>query len=127
MLRLTYALGAVLTVLGVVAYAATAAASLTALIPSAVGVLLLACAAIAAYRPAVHRHAVHAALAVALLGALGSVRNVVRLGDLIAGSAANPPAVLVSTIMFVLLVGYLVVGVRSLLTARRGRSSSRGT
>ena len=122
MLRLTYAIGAVLTVLGVVAYVATAAASLTALIPSAVGVLLLACATIAARRPAVHRHAVHVALAIALVGALGSLRNVAGLGDLFAGTATNPPAVLVSTIMFVLLVGYLIAGVRSFVAARRIRS-----
>jgi hypothetical protein len=122
MIRLTAVIGVILVVLGVVGYAATAAASLTALIPAVVGVLLLVCAAIARRGPAANRHAMHAALAIALLSALGSLRNVARLGDLFAGTAANPAAVLVSTIMFVLLVGYLVVGVRSFVAARRVRS-----
>lgn len=124
MLRLTLVIGAVLTVLGVVAYAATGAASLTALIPSVVGVLLLACWLVASRRPAAHRHAIHAALAVALLAALGSLMNVARIGDLFAGTAENPGAVLTSTIMFLLLVGYVVVGVRSFIAARRSRTQA---
>lgn len=120
MTRLTFALGAILTLLGVIAYLATAAASLTALIPSVVGVLLLACAALAR-RPQWHRHALHAALAVALLAALGSVMNVLRLGEVFAGTAERPAAVVVSTIMFVLLLGYLAAGMRSFLAARRTR------
>lgn len=119
MTRLTVVLGAVLVALGVVAYAATAAASVTALIPSVVGVLLLGCAALAR-RPGSQRQGLWAALAVALLGALGTLMNVARIGDVIAGTAERPAAVVVSTIMFVLLVGYLVAGARSLVAARRG-------
>ena len=121
MTRLTVVIGSVLVVLGVVAYAVTAAASVTALIPSFVGVLLLLCAA-AARRPGWHRHGVHAALAVALLGALGTLMNVAQIGAVLAGTAARPAAVIVSTLMFVLLVGYIVVGVRSFVAARRART-----
>jgi hypothetical protein len=122
MTRLTVVIGGLLVVLGVVGYLATGATSLTALIPSLVGVLLLACAAIAVRRPASSRHAVHAALAIALVAAIGSLRNVAQLGDLLAGSAANPGAVVVSTIMFVHLVGYVGAGVRSFVAARRSSS-----
>jgi hypothetical protein len=118
MTRLTVVIGSVLVVLGVVGYAATAAASVTALIPSLVGVLLLLCAA-AAGRPGWHRHGIHAALVVALLGALGTLMNVVRIGEVFAGTAERPAAVIESTVMFVLLVGYLVMGVRSFVAARR--------
>lgn len=123
MTRLTVVIGSVLVVLGVVAYAATAAASVTALIPSFVGVLLLLCAA-AARKPAWHRHGIHAALVVALLGALGSLMNVARIGEVFAGTAERPAAVIVSTLMFVLLVGYIVMGVRSFVAARRARSTN---
>jgi hypothetical protein len=123
MTRLTVVIGSVLVVVGVVAYAATAAASVTALIPSLVGVLLLACAA-AARKPAWHRPALLAALVVALLGALGALPNVARIGDAVAGTAERPAAVIVSTIMVVLLVGYLVIGVRSLVVARRAGTTS---
>ena len=61
MIRLTVVIGGILAILGVVGYIATAATSLTALIPSAVGVLLLVCATVAARRPANHRHAMHTA------------------------------------------------------------------
>jgi hypothetical protein len=122
MTRLTVVIGSVLVVLGVVAYAVTAAASVTALIPSLVGVLLLLCAA-AARNPAWHRPSIIAALVVALLGALGSLMNVARIGELFAGSAERPVAVIESTLMFVLLVGYLVMGIRSFV-AGRARSGS---
>jgi hypothetical protein len=118
MTRLTVVIGSVLVVLGVVGYAATAAASVTALIPSLVGVLMLLCAA-AARKPGWHRHGIHAALVVALLGALGTLMNVVRIGEVFAGTAERPAAVIESTVMFVLLVGYLVMGVRSFVAARR--------
>jgi hypothetical protein len=120
MIRLTTVTGAVLVVLGVVGYVATAAASPTALIPSAVGVLLLVCAAIARSRPAIGNHA---ALVVALLGALGSLMNVARIGEVFAGTAERPTAVVVSTVMFVVLVAYLVAGVRSFVAVRRARAA----
>lgn len=123
MTRLTVVIGAALVVLGVVAYAVTAAASVTALIPSLVGVLLLLCA-VAARKPAWHRHGIHAALVVALFGALGTVMNVVRIGEVFAGTAERPAAVIESTLMFVLLVGYLVMGVRSFVAARRAGTTN---
>ena len=61
----------------------------------------------------------HTALVIALIAALASLRNVARLGDLLAGTAMNPAAVLLSTIMFVLLAGYIAAGVRSFVAARR--------
>lgn len=118
MLKLTHTIGGILAVLGVVAYVATGAVSITALIPTFVGVLLLVCAVVAG-RPSRHRHAMHAALVVALLGAAGSLMNVVKLGDLLAGTAERPAAVVESTIMFVLLVFFIIMGVRSFIAARR--------
>jgi hypothetical protein len=120
--RLTLVLGGILVLLGILAYVLTAAASITALIPAFVGVLLVACGLVAERRPAARRHAMHAALAIALLGALGSLMQVVKLGDVFAGTAERPAAVIVSTVMFLLLVYYLVMGVRSFRVARRARA-----
>lgn len=122
MLRLTLVIGGILTALGILGYAATGAASLTALIPSAFGVALLACAAVAARRPGAHAVALHIAMVIALLGILGAARNVARVGELVAGTAANPWAVALSTVMAVLLAGYLAAGVRSFVAARRART-----
>lgn len=118
MTKLTFGIGATLTVLGIVAYLVTGATSITALIPAFVGVLLLVCAAIAR-KPALRRHSIHAALVIAVLGAAGSLMNVVKLGDLFAGTAQRPSAIIVSTVMFVLLVLYIAMGVRSFVVARR--------
>lgn len=119
MLRLTFVIGAILTVLGVVAYIATGAASITALIPSFVGILLLVCGAIGFRGGNARKHAVHAALVVALVGALGSLMQVVQLGEVFVGTAERPVAVIVSTVMFLLLVAYVVLGVRSFVAVRR--------
>lgn len=65
-----------------------------------------------------------AALAIALLGALGSLTQVAKLGRVFAGTAERPAAVIVSTVMFQLLLYYLVMGVRSFRTARRAPSAA---
>ncbi|MFT4218643.1 MAG: hypothetical protein QM619_15860 [Micropruina sp.] len=120
--KLTMAIGGLLALTGVVTYLATGAASLTALIPSAVGVLLLI-AGWLARNPRLHRHAIHGALAVALLGVLGSLMNVVKIGQVFNGTAERPAAILESVVMFVALVIYLAVGVRSFIKARRARTA----
>lgn len=121
MVILTIAVGLVLSVAGVVAYVATDAASMTALIPTFVGLLLLV-AGLIARQDSLRRHAIHGALAIALLGALGSLMNVVRIGEVLDGTAERPGAVIVSTIMFVTLAIYIGLGVRSFIAARRNRS-----
>jgi hypothetical protein len=119
--RLTTVLGVLLVATGVVAYVTTAT-SVTALIPAFVGGLVLICAAVAS-RPKYHRLGTHAALVVALVGALGSLMNVVRVGQLFAGTAERPAAIVASLILFVLCVGYLALGIRSFVLARRTRSA----
>lgn len=114
--RTTLVLGVVLVLLGVVSWAAAGFDSPTALIPSALGLVLVVCGAVARTRPKI---GVHAALVVALLGVLGSLRNVLGLPELVRGESELPLAVISGTVMFVLLVGYLVLGVRSFRAARR--------
>lgn len=118
MTKSTLIIGGILAAVGVIAYVATGAASITALIPTFVGVLLLAAAAVAR-RPALERPGMYAALVIAVLGAAGSLMNVAKLGDLFSGTAERPSAIIVSTIMFVLLVYYIVVGVRQIVATRR--------
>lgn len=121
MTRTTLLLGGVLVALGVIGYLASGLASWTALIPAILGAVVVACGLVARRRPML---GVHAALVVALLGALGTLRNVLGLPDVIAGTAERPLAVVVSTVTFVLLVGYLVLGVRSFVAARRARRTA---
>lgn len=119
----TFTIGGLVAVTGIVAYVATGAASLTALIPTALGVLLLVCAVIAR-SPKAHKHAIHAALIIALIGLAGTLMNVVKIGDLLAGTAERPAAIIASIITFVLLAVYLVLGIRSFIGARRARQAA---
>ena len=118
--RTTIGLGAVLIVVGVIAYIATAFASVTALIPAFLGAVLLICGLIALRAP---RGGLIAALVIAVLGILGTAMNVMQLGDLIAGEAERPAAVVTSTLTFVLLIAYVAVGIKSLVTEARLRSA----
>lgn len=116
--RNTIILGAALIALGVVAYLASGLASWTALIPAILGAILLVCGLIALKSP---RVGVHIALVIALLGVAGTFMNVLQLGELFAGNAERPLAVIASSITFVLLIVYIVLGVRSFIAARRWR------
>jgi hypothetical protein len=119
---LTIALGVALIIVGLAGYVLTGAVSLTALIPAAFG-LLIAVAGLIARDPRMRKHAMHAAVLIALIGFLGSVRGVLQLGALFDGTAARPAAVVSQTIMAVLTLGYIVMAVRSFVQARASRTS----
>lgn len=120
MTRTTLGVGVLLVLLGVGTYVGTGFDSWTALIPALAGLLLLACWGLAR-TPGRHGLGLHLAMVVALLGALGTLMNVVQLPDAISGDAERPAAVWESVVMFVVLVAYLVLGVRSFVAARRDR------
>lgn len=122
--RLTLILGAILVVLGVISYIATAFASWTALIPAILGVVLFALGLLALKR---QKLGIHIALVVALVGAAGTLMNVLQLGSVFAGTAERPAAVIVSTITFLLLLIYIGLGVRSFVAARRWRREQGAT
>jgi O-antigen/teichoic acid export membrane protein len=117
---ITLALGAVLIVLGVGSYVLTGAASPTALIPAAFGVLFVL-AGVLARDDRRRMHAMHAAVLIALLGFLGSARGLLGLGKLLDGTAVRPAAIVAQTIMALLTLGYIVIAVRSFIQARKAR------
>lgn len=118
--RLTFAAGGVLVVVGIIGYLGTGLASATALIPSIIGVLLLISGWIAQKNLMA---GIHIALVLALIGALGMFMPLQSLGDLFAGDAERPAAVIAALVSLVVLVIYLVLGVRSFLAARRWKNS----
>lgn len=114
--KVTIGVGALLVLVGLIAYIATAAASWTALIPAILGALILIGGLIGLKSPKI---GVHLALVLAILGVAGTFMNVMDLGALFAGEAERPAAVIASTVTFVVLIVYVVVGVRSFIRARR--------
>ncbi|SDI77984.1 hypothetical protein SAMN04488693_1237 [Arthrobacter subterraneus] len=121
MARITIGLGVVLIALGVTAYIIAAFASWTALIPAVLGGVILISGFIGLKNQKI---GIHIALVVAVLGVLGTTMNVLQLGALFAGEADRPAAVITSTITFVLLIIYVVLGIRSFIAARRRKSAA---
>jgi len=121
MTQMTGIVGVLLIVVGVGGYVITDAVSPTALIPAAIGVLLVALAAWGR-QPSARKHAMHGALLVAILGVAGSARGLMQLPALLAGGeVARPAAVYSQSITALALLLLVVMGVRSFVEARRSR------
>ena len=116
----TIAFGLVLLVLGLASYLLTGMVSVTALIPSAFGVMLALCGVIAR-DDRKRKHAMHGAVLIALLGFGGTVPGLMKIGSVLAGTSERPAAVIAQTIMAVLMLIYLAMAIRSLIAARAAR------
>ena len=115
MLSLTRAIGFLLILLGVIGYVATGFASITALIPAMVGAVFLILALVARSAEA-RKHAMHAAVAIALLGVLGTLPRIVPA---VGAGDIQRPAVIAQIVMTLLLLIYVLFGVKSFIDARR--------
>jgi len=121
---LSLVIGVVLLAVGLGGFIGTGAHAPTALIPAALGVLLIASGLVARNARA-RRHAMHAAVLVALVGALGCLPGVFRLPAFLSGQPlARPAAVVSQCITFVLCAAFVVSAVRSFIQARRSRAAT---
>jgi hypothetical protein len=119
----TIIVGIALIIVGLAGYFLTGGVSKTALIPAAFG-LVIALAGLLARDERRRKHAMHAAVAIALLGFLGSVRGLLRIGDVLDGTAVRPAAVVSQSIMAVLTGIYVVLAIRSFVNARKVNGKS---
>ena len=113
----TRLVGIVLMILGLASYWLTGRTSVTALIPAFFGIVMVALAYVAR-NEAARRHAMHAAVAIALLGALGSLARAVPAA---LGGDLMRPAVLAQLVTALVLGYYVFLGVQSFREARRAR------
>lgn len=109
--------GLILIVLGVASYTLTGRTSLTAMIPAFFGAGLVVCALVARQESA-RKHAMHAAVAIGMVGMLASLTR--ALPAAVRGDASRP-AVIAQLIMGGLLLIYVAMGVQSFVEARRAR------
>jgi hypothetical protein len=114
----TRLVGFLLALLGLAAYALTGFASMTALIPAFFGVVFILLA-LAARSESARKHAMHIAVAVALLGLLATLGRVVPA---ITAGAIGRPAVIAQLLMAVILAVYVALGIKSFMEARRARA-----
>ena len=124
MVTVTRYIGLTLIVVGVVAYIASGAESLTALAPAVVGAILLGLGLLAG-RPERVRTMIHAALVVSLLGVLASLMPLRDLPAWLRGDDVERPyAVVTAGLMALLCLVHLGLGVRSFVRARRLRRAA---
>jgi hypothetical protein len=108
----------ILILLGVASYSLTGRTSATALIPAFFGAVLLVCAIVARANEGARKHAMHAAVAVGLVGALAALARGLPAA---LGGDASRPAVMSQLAMGVLLLIYVALGVQSFIAARKAR------
>ncbi len=123
MVKYSLSFGILLILNGIVGYAWAESKSATALIPSALGAILLLCGVISMLVENVRKHAMHLSAVVGLLGVIGAVGNLAR------SLAKGDPSTLgltMTLLMGLLSAAYLVVCIRSFKAARRARQAEAG-
>jgi O-antigen/teichoic acid export membrane protein len=114
----TIGFGIALIVLGIGGYFGTDRVSLTALIPTAFGLLLVIFGALA--RDEKRRMmAMHTAVTIGLLGFIGDVATLISRG-----SIEKQAALIAQSIMAVLMAVYVAMCVKSFIDARRKRTGA---
>ncbi|OAV59230.1 hypothetical protein [Enteractinococcus helveticum] len=117
MSRISMATGVILIVLGGLAYALTAFASWTALIPALIGLLFIVCSLIGFINQTI---GAVLGIILAIVGIVGTGMNALDLGAVYTGASERPAAVITSAITCVLLIAYVVVVmIRGLINAYR--------
>ena len=126
--KLTMLCGMILTLLGVICYVfaqplGAAQASVTALIPTFLGVPLMLLDWLSLLKPTARMHFMHVAVLLATLGGLAS------LGRLISVMIKHPNlgvGVVANLIMAIVCGVYVAMSVRSFINARRSRQQQSG-
>jgi fluoride ion exporter CrcB/FEX len=96
----------------------------TALIPAAFGLLLVVFGAMARDEKK-RKMAMHIAVTVGLLGFLGTVPGLLKIGTLLSGGTVERPAAVISqSIMAVLMAVYVGMCVKSFIDARKRRANA---
>ena len=109
-------------VLGVAGFVLTGSTHKTALIPCVFGVLFLIFGLLAR-KDNLRKHAMHAAVLIALLALLGTAKALAYLPDLFRGTSEKPAAVITQSLNAGLSILYIFLAVRFFIQARRARSS----
>lgn len=121
---ITLIIGVMLILIGIGGYgygASTGHASPTALIPSAIGLIIVVLGGIAT-NERWRKHAMHGALLIALLGFIGTVMGIPKTISLLQGAEIErPAAALAQTLTAVLCLILLAFGINSFVQARKQR------
>jgi hypothetical protein len=123
MVQTTIGLGIFLVVLGLLGFFITGMQSVTALIPTFFGIVFIILGLIARKESA-RKMSMHIAMVIGLLGLIGSFPGLIKIFSLLSGAEiARPAAVIAQSIMALVLISYLIMGIKTFIDARRSDSS----
>ncbi len=123
MRTVTAVFAVILIVLGVSLYLATGMESVTALIPSFIGVAFGICALVATTENR-RKHAMHAAALLALIGIGGTASGIPKALKHLGGETIErPEAAMGQSAMAILCVVFLILAIHSFVQARRARAA----
>ena len=122
MARFSIILGIILIALGLISYFGISSESITALIPTFLGVPILILGYFALNEKYL-KHAMHGALVLVILGFGGTIGGLIKFFRMLGGEVfERPSAIIVQAIMAVLCVVFLIFAIKSFIDARRGKS-----
>lgn len=126
MTKLSITTGIILIALGILSYILTGAASATALIPAFFGIVFAGLGFLGNKSESMKKHAMHAALLLAILGLAGSFGGLISMIGAIAGEMPERPAAAIGqAIMAVVCIVFLVAGIKSFIDARKNKESAK--
>ncbi|MEX2346105.1 MAG: hypothetical protein WD604_10850 [Balneolaceae bacterium] len=118
--KLSINVGIILILLGILSYWLTGAASATALIPAFFGVVFAGLGFWAKKQESMRKHAMHAALLLAILGLGGSFGGLLDMIGAIDGAMPErPEAAIAQSLMALICIFFIIAGVRSFIEARK--------
>lgn len=125
MTGITILIGLLLIALGPSGYFASGGISKTAFIPSLFGIILVLCGVLAS-RPGLRKHAMHGAVLVALLGAIAAGQRSLPNATAMFNPQEETSRIALGAqlVMTLLCAIYVVLAIRSFITARRKRAET---
>jgi hypothetical protein len=122
MAKFSIILGIILITLGLISYLGISSESITALIPTFLGIPILILGYLALNEKYL-KHAMHGALVLVILGFGGTVGGLIKFFRMLGGEVfERPSAIIVQAIMAVLCLVFLIFAIKSFIDARRGKS-----
>ena len=122
MAKFSIAFGIILIILGLISYFGISSESITALIPTFLGIPVLVLGFIALNEKYL-KHTMHAVAVLMLLGFGGTVSGLLKFFRMIGGEVFDrPSAITIQAIMAVLCLIFLIFAIKSFIDVRRKKS-----
>jgi uncharacterized membrane protein len=122
MAKISITLGIILIILGLISYFGISSESITALIPTFLGIPVLILGFLGLNEKYL-KHAMHGAAVLMLLGFGGTVGGLIKFFRMLGGAVfERPSAITIQAIMALICLVFLILAIKSFIDARRKRS-----